>query len=72
MNERGGLLVSEPVDDDYCDQVVDMRSERIVFWQYRQTDLPGSGLDSLRTPEGMDGVPLNAEDRPLWPAVHHP
>jgi hypothetical protein len=51
MNERGGLLVSEPVDDDYCDQVVDMRSKRIV-WQYRQTDLPGRGLDSLRTPKG--------------------
>jgi hypothetical protein len=64
MNEHGGLLVSEPVDDDYCDK-------RIV-WQCRQTDLPGSGFDSLMTPEGMDYVPLNAEDRPLWAAVHHP
>jgi hypothetical protein len=26
VNDRGGLLVSEPVDDDYRDQVIDMRS----------------------------------------------
>jgi hypothetical protein len=71
VNDCGGLLVSEPVDDDYRDQVIDMRSKRIV-WQYWRTDLPGSGLDSLSTPEEMDYVALNAEDQPPWAPVHHP
>ena len=36
--------MSEPVDDDYRDQI-DMRSKQIV-WQYGRTDLPSprSGL----------------------------
>jgi hypothetical protein len=51
--------------------VIDMRSKQIV-WQYGHTDLPGTGRDALNTPDGMDFVPLNAKDRPLWAAVHHP
>jgi hypothetical protein len=61
------------VNDDYRDRVVviDMRTKQIV-WQYGHTDVPGTSWDSLNTPDGMDFVPLNAKDRPLWAAVHHP
>src|SRR5262249_32395721 len=61
------------VNDDYRDRVVviDPRTNRIV-WQYGHTDLPSRLHGFLNTPDGLDFVPLNAQGRPLWAAVHHP
>ena len=61
------------VNDDYRHRVViiDPRSNRIV-WQYGVTDSPGTGFDRLRTPDGMDFVPLSGNNVPLWSSVHHP
>jgi hypothetical protein len=66
----GGLIA---INDDYRDRVivVSMRTHQIV-WQYGHTDIPGSSPGYLRTPDGMDFVPLNAAGAPRWGAVHHP
>jgi hypothetical protein len=61
------------INDDYGDRVVivDPRRHAIV-WQYGRLDTPGTGFDSLRTPDGMDFVPLGAGSTPLWGSVRHP
>jgi hypothetical protein len=61
------------INDDYRDRVViiDPRRKAIV-WQYGHTDRPGTGFDSLKTPDGMDFVPLGKGGAPLWGLVHHP
>jgi outer membrane protein assembly factor BamB len=61
------------VNDDYNDRVViiDPRKRRIV-WQYGHLARPGRGGDFLRTPDGMDYIPLGAHEKPLWQLVHHP
>ncbi|HJU37449.1 MAG TPA: hypothetical protein VJ716_08545 [Gaiellaceae bacterium] len=61
------------VNDDYDDRVVivDPRKRRIV-WQYGHLARPGRGEDFLRTPDGMDYIPLGVHEKPLWQLVHHP
>jgi outer membrane protein assembly factor BamB len=61
------------INDDYNDRVVivDPRKRRIV-WQYGHLAQPGRGGTSLRTPDGMDFVPLGPHEKPLWQLVHHP
>jgi hypothetical protein len=61
------------INDDYRDRVVivDPRRKAIV-WQYGHLDRPGTGFDSLKTPDGMDFVPLGKNEVPLWALVHHP
>jgi hypothetical protein len=61
------------VNDDYADRVViiDPRRHRIV-WQYGHRGRPGRGGNFLRTPDGMDYVPLGVREKPLWALVHHP
>jgi hypothetical protein len=61
------------VNDDYRDRVVviDPRTSRIV-WQYGHTNVPSRLRGFLNTPDGLDFVPLDAQARPLWAAVHHP
>jgi hypothetical protein len=61
------------VNDDYNDRVViiDPRKRRIV-WQYGHLARPGRGGGFLRTPDGMDYVPLGVHEKPLWFRVHHP
>lgn len=61
------------VNDDYNDRVVivDPKRRRIV-WQYGHLARPGRGGTSLRTPDGMDYVPLGLNEKPLWQLVHHP
>lgn len=61
------------VNDDYRDRVViiDPRRNAIV-WQYGHAGTPGRTAGFLNTPDGMDFVPLGANDTPLWSLVHHP
>jgi hypothetical protein len=61
------------INDDYNDRVVivDPKQRRIV-WQYGHLARPGRGGTSLRTPDGMDFVPLGPHEKPLWQLVHHP
>jgi hypothetical protein len=61
------------VNDDYNDRVViiDPKRRQIV-WQYGHRAQPGRGGDFLRTPDGMDYVPLGPHEKPLWQLVHHP
>ncbi|MHB8470951.1 MAG: outer membrane protein assembly factor BamB family protein [Gaiellaceae bacterium] len=61
------------VNDDYRDRVaiIDPRRNAIV-WQYGRTDTPGRSRDRLNTPDGMDFVPLSADNVALWSLVHHP
>ena len=61
------------VNDDFRDRIVviDPSAKRIV-WVYGHTDRPGAGPGYLRTPDGMDFVPLNSRGRPQWAKVHHP
>jgi hypothetical protein len=61
------------VNDDFRDRVViiDPRKNAIV-WQYGSTNSPGTGANRLRTPDGMDFVPLGPNETPLWGLVHHP
>ena len=61
------------INDDYNDRVVivDPRQRRIV-WQYGHLARPGRGGGFLRTPDGMDFVPLGPHEKPLWRLVHHP
>ncbi len=65
------MIENGPIGDRDRVVVIDMRSKQIV-WRYGHPDLPQTGWDALNTPDGMDFVPLNAKDRPLWAAVHHP
>jgi hypothetical protein len=61
------------INDDYNDRVVivDPKRRRIV-WQYGHLARPGLGRNFLRTPDGMDYVPLGSHEKPLWFLVHHP
>jgi outer membrane protein assembly factor BamB len=61
------------INDDYNDRVVivDPKRRRIV-WQYGHLAQPGRGGGFLRTPDGMDFVPLGPHEKPLWQLVHHP
>ena len=61
------------VNDDFRERIVviDPATKRIV-WTYGHTDRPGSAPGYLRTPDGMDFVPLDARGRPRWALVHHP
>jgi hypothetical protein len=61
------------INDDYNDRVVivDPKQRRIV-WQYGHLAKPGRGGTFLRTPDGMDFVPLGPHEKPLWFRVHHP
>ena len=53
------------VNDDFRNRVViiDPHTKTIV-WQY--------GAGHLKTPDGMDFVPLGPGETPLWGLVHHP
>jgi hypothetical protein len=61
------------INDDFNDRVVivDRKQGRIV-WQYGHLGRPGRGGDFLRTPDGMDYIPLGVHETPLWQLVHHP
>jgi outer membrane protein assembly factor BamB len=61
------------INDDYNDRVVivDPKQGRIV-WHYGHLAQPGRGGGFLRTPDGMDYVPLGPNEKPLWQLVHHP
>jgi len=61
------------VNDDFRDRVViiDPRTNAIV-WQYGSTNSPGTGANRLKTPDGLDFVPLGQNETPLWGLVHHP
>lgn len=61
------------INDDFNDRVVivDPRKRRIV-WQYGHLGRPGRGGTFLRTPDGMDYIPLGPHEKPLWQLVHHP
>ncbi len=61
------------INDDYDHRVVivDPKKRKIV-WQYGHRGTPGSGPGFLRTPDGMDYVPLGPHEKPLWFRVHHP
>jgi hypothetical protein len=61
------------INDDFNDRVVvvDRKSRRIV-WQYGHLGQPGLGRGYLRTPDGMDYIPLGPHEKPLWQLVHHP
>jgi hypothetical protein len=61
------------VNDDYNDRVVviDPRRKRIL-WQYGHRGLASARPGFLKTPDGLDFVPLDARGRPLWDRVHHP
>ena len=61
------------INDDYRDRVVIVDPSRnAIVWQYGHADHPGMGFDSLKTPDGMDFVPLGSKETPLWGHVHHP
>jgi hypothetical protein len=51
--------------------IVDPRTSRIV-WQYGHANVPGTGFDHLKIPDGLDFVPLGVGGQPLWGRVHHP
>ena len=61
------------VNDDFRDRVIviDPRTNRIV-WIYGHTDHAGATPGYLRTPDGMDFVPLDKHGRPQWARVQHP
>jgi hypothetical protein len=61
------------INDDFNDRVVivDPKQRRIV-WQYGHLAHPGRGGGFLRTPDGMDFLPLGPHEKPLWQLVHHP
>ena len=61
------------INDDFNDRVVvvDPAKRRIV-WQYGHRAQPGRGGNFLRTPDGMDYIPLGVGEKPLWQLVHHP
>jgi len=61
------------VNDDYRDRVVviDPRTRRIV-WQYGHAGIGATRPGFLRTPDGLDFVPLSRSGRPLWAGVVHP
>lgn len=61
------------INDDYNDRVVivDPHTNTIV-WQYGHAHTAGTSHDELKTPDGMDFIPLGPHERPLWQLVHHP
>jgi len=61
------------VNDDYNDRliVIEPRTKRIV-WQYGHLDAGSARAGFLKTPDGLDFVPLDGRGRPLWGRVHHP
>lgn len=61
------------VNDDYGDRIViiDPKKHKIV-WQYGYQYRPGSRKGYLNIPDGMDYIPLGANEKPLWSLVHHP
>jgi hypothetical protein len=61
------------VNDDFHDRVVviNPRTKRIV-WQYGHFGVGAARRGFLKTPDGLDFVPLNRRGRPLWTRVHHP
>jgi PQQ-like domain len=61
------------VNDDFNDRVVviDPRTRRIV-WQYGHRGIGSARSGFLKTPDGLDFVPLDGRGRPLWGRVHHP
>jgi hypothetical protein len=61
------------VNDDYNDRVVviNPRTKRII-WQYGHRGLGSARFGFLKTPDGLDFVPLDGRGRPLWGRVHHP
>jgi outer membrane protein assembly factor BamB len=61
------------INDDYNDRVVVVDpSRRRIVWQYGHLAQPGRGGNFLRTPDGMDYIPLGPHEKPLWQLVHHP
>jgi len=61
------------INDDYNHRIVivDPKQGKIV-WQYGHKGRAGTAPNFLNTPDGMDFVPVDARDRPLWSLVHHP
>lgn len=61
------------VNDDFNDRVVviDPRTNRIV-WQYGHRGSGSTRAGFLKTPDGLDFVPLDGRGKPLWRRVHHP
>ena len=61
------------INDDYGNRVVivDPKKHRIV-WQYGHRGQAGQGAGFLKTPDGMDYIPLGPHEKPLWFLVHHP
>jgi outer membrane protein assembly factor BamB len=61
------------INDDYGNRVVivDPKKHRIV-WQYGHRGQAGRGPGYLKTPDGMDYIPLGPHEKPLWFLVHHP
>ena len=61
------------INDDYNDRVVIVNpKQRRIVWQYGHLAQAGLGGGFLRTPDGMDYVPLGLHEKPLWQLVHHP
>jgi hypothetical protein len=61
------------INDDFNDRVVIVdRKQRRIVWQYGHLAQPGRGGGFLRTPDGMDYIPLGVHEKPLWQLVHHP
>jgi hypothetical protein len=61
------------INDDYNDRVVIVNpKQRRIVWQYGHLAEAGLGGGFLRTPDGMDYVPLGLHEKPLWQLVHHP
>ncbi len=60
------------INDDYNHRVVivDPHQHRIV-WQYGHRGTPGSAPGFLKTPDGMDYIPLGPHEKPLWQLVQH-
>jgi hypothetical protein len=69
MLPNGNIAVND--DRRHRVVVIDPARKRIV-WQYGMTDIPGRGYNRLRTPDGMDYVPLSRTGLPQWGHVHHP
>ncbi len=61
------------INDEYNDRVVIVNPKTdTIVWQYGHKGQPGTGFNALKTPDGMDFVPLGPHEKPLWQLVHHP
>jgi outer membrane protein assembly factor BamB len=61
------------VNDDYNDRVVIIDpTKNTIVWKYGHLLQPGRRSGYLNTPDGMDYIPLGANEKPLWQLVHHP